>query len=81
MFQARYLSWIPDFFSIGQMIWDGILCKFETNSFIFITGPVAPAPVATKIYYSQGSNYLRSELKHLIHEIWTKEHRGDPPNS
>ncbi|XP_074588808.1 uncharacterized protein LOC141844706 isoform X3 [Curcuma longa] len=42
---------------------------------------VAPAPLATKIFYSQGRNHLRSELKHLFHEVWSREHSGDSPNS
>lgn len=36
-----------------------------------------PYPLATKIYYSQGSHRLRRELGHLYHKISPKEHGHD----
>ncbi|KAJ8466206.1 hypothetical protein OPV22_028758 [Ensete ventricosum] len=34
----------------------------------------APAPLASKIYYSRGDHHLRWELCHLFHEACAKEH-------
>ncbi|CAL9765878.1 unnamed protein product [Musa acuminata subsp. burmannicoides] len=37
----------------------------------------APAPLASKIYYSRGDHRLRWELCHLFHEAYPKEHGRD----
>ncbi|URD91275.1 hypothetical protein MUK42_27137 [Musa troglodytarum] len=37
----------------------------------------APAPLASKIYYSRGDHRLRWELCHLFHEACAKEHGRD----
>lgn len=66
------LSWIifSSFFSI-QFLW---------VVFVIIIGDATksdvPAPLATKIYYSQRNQRLRSALSHLYYQASTKDHFG-----